>query len=131
MTFQEWLRFTMIQIKPTMNISSPRRAHHEMRSLLLSGASALVLISASPSLALDAGALPSGGAVVGGSASLDYSTPNALHIHQSTDRVVINWDSFNIGKDGLTQFHQNNSSSLAVNRVTGAGARSNANSRTA
>jgi filamentous hemagglutinin family protein len=75
----------------------------------------------SPALALDDAALPSGGQVTGGSASFDYSSPGELHVHQSSDRAVIDWDSFNIGENALTQFHQNSASSIVVNRVTGNG----------
>lgn len=79
------------------------------------------LIPYSHAMAIESNALPSGGTVVGGSAGFDYTIPNELHIQQHTDRTVINWDSFNIGQNALTQFHQNSSSSIAVNRVTGAG----------
>lgn len=72
-------------------------------------------------MALDNHALPSGGVVTGGSASFDYSNPGQLHVHQGTDRAVIDWDSFNIGRDALTEFHQPSASSLVVNRVTGNG----------
>lgn len=78
-------------------------------------------LHASPAWPLDDNALPSGGNVVGGSASFDYSTANELHVHQSSDRAVIDWDSFNVGENALTQFHQNNASSIVVNRVTGSG----------
>jgi trimeric autotransporter adhesin len=89
-----------------------------MTSLMSVGWTALMCGHA---MAVDDNALPSGGNVVGGNASFDYSTPNQLHVHQSSDRAVINWDSFNIGANALTQFHQNSSSSLVVNRVTGDG----------
>ncbi len=75
------------------------------------------LISPGNAFAIDAGELPTNGTVVGGDASFDYSQPNKLDVHQNTDRTVINWDSFNIGKDATTQFYQPNSNSLAVNRV--------------
>jgi len=70
----------------------------------------------------DSTALPSGGQVVGGSADLDYSAPGELHIHQSTTRTVINWESFDIGRDALTQFHQTGRDAVAVNRVMGGAA---------
>lgn len=70
-------------------------------------------------LALDDNALPSNGVVVGGSASMDYSAPGRLDVHQNTERAVINWDSFNIGKNATTQFYQPSSKSMVVNRVTG------------
>lgn len=81
------------------------------------GVSALPFYSAN---ALDDGALPSGGNVTGGSASLNYGD-DRLDIHQTTDRAIIEWDSFNIGKGATTQFHQPGSESLAVNRITGGG----------
>ncbi len=74
-----------------------------------------------PAHALDANALPEGGVVVGGSANFDYSKPNELHVQQNTDKAVINWNSFNIGEQATTQFHQNSSNAIAVNRVVGKG----------
>ncbi|PZQ46151.1 MAG: hypothetical protein DI551_05590 [Micavibrio aeruginosavorus] len=70
--------------------------------------------------ALDDNALPTGGNVVGGSATIGQSGNN-LNIHQNTDRVVINWDRFDIGKNATTTFYQPGSGSIAVNRVTGSG----------
>ena len=61
--------------------------------------------------------LPSNGVVTNGTATLDYSTANELHVNTATDFVSINWDDFNIGQGNLTQFHQLSSSSTAVNRV--------------
>jgi len=65
--------------------------------------------------------LPTSGTVVGGSATINYGQPGQLDVNQGSDRVVIDWNSFNIGKDATTTFYQPGSSSLAVNRVTGAG----------
>lgn len=78
-------------------------------------------LNGTPAYALDPNALPNGGVVVNGSAQFDYTIPNELHIQQSTDKAVINWNSFNIGENATTQFHQNSSNSIAVNRVIGAG----------
>jgi filamentous hemagglutinin family protein len=41
-----------------------------------------------------------------------------MNIVQSTDRVVINWNSFNIGADATVQFYQPDVNSLAVNKVS-------------
>lgn len=84
-----------------------------MAILIATGA----MVAPTKSFAIDAGELPSGGTVVGGGANFDYSQPNKLDVHQNTDRVVIDWDSFNIGTDATTQFYQPGSNSLAVNRV--------------
>ncbi len=75
----------------------------------------------SQALALDDYALPTGGNVVGGSATINYGAPGQLDVHQSTDRAVIDWSSFNIGKNATTEFYQPNAGSLTVNRVTGPG----------
>ncbi|PZP57074.1 MAG: hypothetical protein DI586_01585 [Micavibrio aeruginosavorus] len=74
-----------------------------------------------PAYALDPHVLPNGGVVVQGDAQFDYTVPNELHVQQNTDRAVINWNSFNIGENASTQFHQNSSNAIAVNRVVGAG----------
>lgn len=78
-------------------------------------------LHATVAFALDVNALPSGGQVTGGSASLDYSALGELHVHQNSDRAVIEWNRFDVGTNALTQFHQPGSSSVVVNRITGHG----------
>ena len=63
-------------------------------------------------------AAPSGAEVVGGSATFRQSSTTHL-IHQETDRVAINWQSFNIDAGEKVQFVQPSSQSLALNRVIG------------
>lgn len=60
---------------------------------------------------------PTDGVVQGGSATISESG-NTLTVNQNSDRVVIDWRSFDIDADELTQFIQPNSSSIALNRVT-------------
>jgi filamentous hemagglutinin family protein len=83
-------------------------------------AAALFVISAPPARAA-VGNLetPTGGQVVGGSATISLPQAGILNINQSSDRAVINWNTFNIGSNATTQFFQPNSGSLTVNRVTG------------
>lgn len=81
----------------------------------------LIAFGAGSALAMDDFTTPTGEQVVGGSATFDRPAAGQLNINQNTDRVVINWDSFNIGSKGKTEFFQPNSGSLAVNRVTSAG----------
>jgi filamentous hemagglutinin family protein len=64
---------------------------------------------------------PTGQTVVGGAATFANPVAGQLNINQSTDRVIINWNSFNIGANATTQFKQPKSSSLAVNRVLSPG----------
>mgnify|MGYP002787200758 FL=1 len=66
-----------------------------------------------------ASALPQGGKVVGGQATIAHPNLTQLHIKQLTDRAVINWESFNIGKPEAVYFFQPSSSSAILNRVTG------------
>ncbi|MDD3019919.1 MAG: right-handed parallel beta-helix repeat-containing protein [Alphaproteobacteria bacterium] len=65
--------------------------------------------------------LPINPNVVGGASSVTTPLAGVMHVNQSTDRTVINWDSFNIGSDASVQFFQPDSNSLAVNRVMSAG----------
>jgi filamentous hemagglutinin family protein len=89
------------------------------RPTLLALLAAGTVLSPVSAFALDDGALPTGENVVGGSATFDRSVPNLLNINQGTDRLVVNWASFNIGKSATTEFFQPNAGSLAVNRVVG------------
>ena len=79
----------------------------------------LLTLAAHPAQALDALATPTGEQVVGGSATFNRPQTGTLDINQSTNRVVIDWDSFNIGTNATTTFIQPGKGSLAVNRVTG------------
>ena len=59
---------------------------------------------------------PESGRVVGGRGSIDQSGLNTT-IQQQTDRMAIDWESFNVAIDERVQFVQPSSSSLALNRV--------------
>jgi filamentous hemagglutinin family protein len=59
---------------------------------------------------------PEGGQVVGGRGSIDQSGLSTT-INQHTDRMAIDWQSFNVDADERVQFIQPSSSSIALNRV--------------
>mgnify|MGYP001344864375 CR=1 FL=1 len=82
-------------------------------AVILSTALALPAWAAS----LDAGALPTGGNVVSGTANIGQSG-NAMTVNQGSQKAIIDWTSFNIGKDAAVTFQQNNTSAIALNRVT-------------
>ncbi len=65
-----------------------------------------------------AGGLPSDGRVVAGDVSM-YQWGDTLTIDQSTDKAVIDWKSFSVGKDNTVNFNQPGSDSATLNRVTG------------
>lgn len=62
-------------------------------------------------------ALPSAGQVVGGEATIRPVGGDQLVIDQSTNRAVIDWQSFSIGAGGTVQF--NNGAGATLNRVIG------------
>lgn len=64
-------------------------------------------------------ALPQGGQVVAGAATISTPAPGAMVIKQTTDKAILNWQSFNIGAGGKVQFDQLSASAVALNRVTG------------
>ena len=70
-------------------------------------------------ISLPAYSNPEGGVVSGGSATI-VESGTKLDVHQQTDRAVIDWRSFDIQVDEHTEFHQPQSSSVALNRVNNA-----------
>ncbi|MDR3477200.1 MAG: MBG domain-containing protein, partial [Gammaproteobacteria bacterium] len=62
-------------------------------------------------------ALPQGGQVITGNATITTPTPNTVQINQASDKAIINWKSFNIGSTEKTQFVQPSASSIALNRI--------------
>lgn len=63
-------------------------------------------------------ALPTGGQVVGGQASIATSGAT-MNIQQSSQRAIVNWQSFNIGSGAAVNFQQPNAGAVALNRVVG------------
>ncbi len=60
---------------------------------------------------------PSGGAVVHGGVTFEGLDTANLRITQGTDKAIINWQDFSIGKGELTQFIQPGKNSSVLNRV--------------
>jgi filamentous hemagglutinin family protein len=70
-------------------------------------------------------ALPTSGQVVAGNATISQSqnaTSATMNVNQTSQRAVINWDSFNVGKNATVNFNQPNANAVTLNRVTGANA---------
>ena len=62
--------------------------------------------------------LPSGGRVVGGSATLSTSGSN-LTVVQGTPRAAVEWQNFNVGSAATVNFVQPDSRSVVLNKVLG------------
>src|SRR6185295_8037542 len=64
-------------------------------------------------------ALPSGGQVAEGAASIHQPNASSLRIDQASDRALLHWQGFSIGQSETVQFVQPSATSLAVNRILG------------
>jgi filamentous hemagglutinin family protein len=62
--------------------------------------------------------LPTGGVVQAGNAHIATSG-NTLTVGQTSQRAVIQWDSFNVGRSAAVRFAQPDASSVTLNRVVG------------
>ena len=91
-----------------------------VRKKLIAVAVALAFSSAEAGAqqAIPSTALPTGGRVVGGQATISQSGAT-LAIQQGSARAVLDWQSFNIGSAASVNFYQPSASSIALNRVTG------------
>lgn len=75
-------------------------------------------LAVSLALPAHAGELPGGGQVVAGTGTIE-TNGDAMTIHQSTDRMIANWQSFSVGAGNSVTFNQPNAGSVALNRVIG------------
>jgi filamentous hemagglutinin family protein len=64
-------------------------------------------------------ALPTGGSVQAGQASITQSQ-NTLNVNQTSQRAVVGWNTFNVGKDATVNFNQPNANASTLNIVNGA-----------
>ena len=74
----------------------------------------LVPFAAGPSWAL-----PQGGTVASGSATVSTPTATSMRIDQTTDRLIMDWTRFNIAANESVRFQQPSAASIALNRVLG------------
>ena len=82
----------------------------------LAAAIAMTLFSASVSAVY---AMPTDGVVKSGEATISSVVDNTMNINQTTDRVAIDWTSFDIAANETVNFVQPNANSIALNRVKG------------
>ncbi len=81
------------------------------RPILCASVAAISLVAASAAYAA-----PEGGAVSRGSATISQNGKKT-DIHQSSNKVILDWRSFDIGADEHTEFHQPSRSAIALNRI--------------
>lgn len=63
--------------------------------------------------------LPTGGTVVQGSATIMTPSMNGTLVNVTSNKAVINWNSFSISNGNVVQFAQPSSTAVTLNRVTG------------
>jgi filamentous hemagglutinin family protein len=66
--------------------------------------------------------LPSGGVVTHGDAVISSNgshTNPVLNIDQTSQRAILQWNSFNVGRDATVNFNQPNGSASTLNRIGG------------
>lgn len=69
--------------------------------------------------ALWAETLPTAPTIVGGQADVAVTAPGQMQINQTSNRAVVNWDSFSIGEGNAVNITQPGQGSAILNRVTG------------
>jgi filamentous hemagglutinin len=63
--------------------------------------------------------IPSANWVSPGGVATHETVGNALNIKQETDRVILNWEKFNVSSDSAVNYKQPASTSIALNRIGG------------
>ncbi len=91
---------------------------HRRTLTTLFGATASVYLLGSL-FGVQAYANPAGGSVVAGNASIVQATPDTLNVVQSSNKAIVNWQSFSIGAGETVNFQQPSAKSVTLNRVTG------------
>ena len=70
-------------------------------------------------------ALPTGGTVVAGEATITQPDSQRLAIQQTSPRAIINWGDFSIAANESVVFTQPGRNNVALNRVTSANRKAN------
>ncbi|MEZ5670560.1 MAG: filamentous hemagglutinin N-terminal domain-containing protein [Alphaproteobacteria bacterium] len=90
-------------------------AHRRLAYRATSALTALSIVGASI-LPVPALALPQDGNVIEGDATITYGE-NSIVIQQNSDRVIIEWQSFDVGANESVNFIQPSELAAALNRV--------------
>ncbi|MCE5336366.1 MAG: CHAT domain-containing protein [Desulfobacteraceae bacterium] len=77
---------------------------------------ALFMASVLPAVAIDPGTLPTGGRIVSGRGNISISG-NQMTVLQQQEKMIANWNTFNIGQNAGVTFIQPSSTSTALNRI--------------
>src|SRR6195952_4951943 len=78
-----------------------------------------LLLTLLASYGVTAMALPTGGQVAAGSVTIGAPANGSLNITQTSDKGIINWQSFNVASGEKVNFLQPSATSSTLNRVIG------------
>ena len=84
------------------------------QNLQLACCIAAILLGVQPDILL---AAPKNGKVVAGQGNISQPKKNTTRIKQVSQSMVIDWQSFNIGRQEQVNFQQPNSKAAALNRI--------------
>lgn len=107
--------------KSQKKVSAPIKQQRPQRTTQASWRGAAVAASLLAAVSLgspQAQAMPQDGQIVAGSGTIAQSA-NTMTINQSTGKMAINWQQFNIAANEKVQFIQPGSQAVALNRVLG------------
>jgi filamentous hemagglutinin family protein len=96
-----------------------RRGATQIQRGVRLGCIALLSLSVNLHAAPGIDALPSGGNISAGNGTIS-SQGNQMLIHQVSDKLAINWSSYNIGANASVTYQQPNSQAIALNRILSA-----------
>jgi len=108
-----------------MSLTTKSPATTNIRKSLLLSTTAIALcgmlaVNEAHADPVGANELPQGHSTTDSSTTFDYAASGKrLDVKQGNDRIIVDWDSFNIGQNAKVKFNQPNKSSIAVNRVNG------------
>jgi filamentous hemagglutinin family protein len=88
--------------------SSPLRSLAALTALFMGGVPA--------TYAIDPGSLPTEGQITAGRGTITKSGTQ-MTVNQSSQQMIANWGTFNIGENAAVRFNQPNSSAAALNRI--------------
>lgn len=77
---------------------------------------AVLLLNSGTVFALDPGALPTGVEITSGKGKI-FTFGNQMTVKQNTQKMIAEWDTFNIGKRAGVTFRQPSSDAVALNRI--------------
>ena len=87
-----------------------------MLASLLGAAGLFSVPALAQTIAVATTQLPTGGQVNAGQATISQSG-STLNVNQTSQRAVVDWNTFNVGKDATVNFQQPNAQSATLNRV--------------